>query len=319
VRGEGPVAGEIWDLWWLLLGLGVAVYVLVMGLLVAAVARRRRGEPDDHGDIAVGAGGAPSRPPVPRRLASRWIVGGGLVLPLVVLPVVLASSVGTLRGIPQSAGQGGLVVEVVGHQWWWSVHYPDHGVTVANEIHIPVGRRVAFHLTSADVIHSFWVPKLAGKLDALPDGTNVLVVEAAEAGEYRGHCAEFCGLQHAKMGLLVVAEPPERFQAWVEDQRRPAAEPATASAAAGREVFAASGCGACHTVRGTGAAGTGGPDLTHVGSRRTLAAATVVNDPVHLARWLDDPASVKEGTRMPHTPLGERDLAALVEYLRGLE
>jgi cytochrome c oxidase subunit 2 len=148
----------------------------------------------------------------------RWIVVGGVVLPLIVLLVVFAATVQALRVVPNSVPPEALVVEVIGHQWWWEVRYPEEGITTTNELHIPVGRPVAFRLTSADVIHSFWVPALGGKMDLLPDGVNTLVLQADEPGEHLSQCAEFCGLEHANMRLTVVAEPAERFATWVADQ-----------------------------------------------------------------------------------------------------
>jgi cytochrome c oxidase subunit 2 len=211
------------------------------------------------------------------------------------------------------------VVEIVGHQWWWEVRYSEEGVTTANELHIPVGRPVAIELTSADVIHSFWVPELAGKLDALPDGTNTLVIEAEEPGEYRSECAEFCGLQHAQMGLVVVAEPTEQFSSWVAGQQQPAQEPADETARRGRDVFAEAGCGSCHTVQGTEAEGADGPDLTHVARRPTIGAGAAPNAPDDLAAWVADPHTVKEGVAMPAADLTDEELEAVVAYLETLQ
>jgi cytochrome c oxidase subunit II len=195
---QGPAAEAIAELWWLLLGLGVAVFVAFAVLLVVGLFRRRREAPNQLG---------------------RWIVGGGVVLPLIVLVVVFGATVQAMRVLPDRAPSEALVVEVVGHQWWWEVRYPAEGITTTDELHIPVGRPVALQLTSADVIHSFWVPALAGKMDLLPDHVNMLVLQADQPGEHLSHCAEFCGLRHANHRLIVVAEPAERFAAWVADQR----------------------------------------------------------------------------------------------------
>ena len=306
---SGPAAAEINGVWWTLLVLGSAVYLFVLVLVIAALFHRRR-----EGDSSV----SEDRRGVPARLANRWIVAGGIVLPAVVLGAALTVSVAAMRRIPQTAPMGSVVIEVVGYQWWWSVHYPAEQVTVANEIHIPVGQPVAVKLMSADVIHSFWVPELAGKLDALPDRTNTLVIEADEPGEYRGQCAEFCGLQHAKMGIVVIAQPADEFAAWIANQQRPAGT-ATGEAKRGEAVFLRSGCAACHTVRGTTAIGEVGPDLTHVASRRTLVAATILNTPEQLARFIRDPDMVKEGIGMPASRLGDEELAALLAYLESLE
>lgn len=304
---EGPAAESVADLWWLMLGLGTVVFVVVAVLLVGGLFRRR------HAADPQAGGGTPAR-------LRRWVIGGGVVMPVVVLTVVLTATVWTMRDVSGGAPRGALVVEIVGHQWWWEVRYPEEGITTANELYIPVGRPVAIELTSADVIHSFWVPQLAGKLDALPDGTNTLVIEADEPGEYRSECAEFCGLQHAQMGLIVVAEPTERFSSWVAGQQRPAREPADETARRGRDVFAEAGCGSCHTVQGTdGSDGTDGPDLTHVASRPTIGAGAAPNAPDDLAAWVADPHTVKEGVAMPAADLSDEELEAVVAYLETLE
>ncbi|MBW3645956.1 MAG: cytochrome c oxidase subunit II, partial [Actinobacteria bacterium] len=250
---------------------------------------------------------------------SRLILLGGVALPSVVLIIVLAFTVRTMHTIPNAAPEGALQIEVVGHQWWWEIRYPQHGIVTANEIHLPVGRPVEFLLTSADVIHSFWIPELGGKLDLLPEDVNTLVLQADAPGVYRSQCAEFCGLQHAKMRLLAVAEPEGRFSEWLAREQRPARATASSSGAAGGEqLFADVGCASCHTVRGTSADGTAGPDLTHLASRRTLAAATVPNDREHLEGWITDPHAIKEGVEMPATELDERQRRLLIQYLEGL-
>ena len=312
VPARGPSADRIAGLWWLFVVLGAAVFVLVVVLLVVPMVRRRRAAalspPADHAD-------APS-------FASRWIVGFGVVLPVVVLVVALWASVATMRALPRNGD--GLVIDVVGRQFWWSATYRGEQVTVANEIHIPVGERVELKLTSADVIHSFWVPELGGKLDLLPDGVNTMVIEADEPGTYGGVCAEFCGLQHAKMRFLVVAEPRADFDAWLATQRQSAAEPSTEAAVRGRDVFEQHGCAGCHAVRdATDERGArtdvAGPDLTHVASRATLAAGTVDNTTDNLTAFLRDPDAVKDGTLMPTADLTDAELADLVAYVEGLE
>jgi cytochrome c oxidase subunit II len=177
---------------------------------------------------------------------------------------------------------------------------------------------VALRITSADVIHSFWVPALAGKMDALPDGVNQLVLQADQPGTHRSQCAEFCGLQHAQMGLVVVAEPPGAYREWVAQRRRPAAVPADGEARRGQEIFSRARCAECHTVAGTPASGTTGPDLTHVASRPTLGAGALANTPEDLAAWVRDPHAVKEGVAMPAPGLPDGELAALLAYLEGL-
>ncbi len=230
---KGPAADAVATLWWVMLVLGTAVFVLVLALLVVPIWRRRRdagSTSDDRGDV-------------PPALVNRWVIGFGVVMPAVLLIAVLVMSVSTMRTVSRAAPNDSVVIEVVAYQYWWSAHYQADEVTVANEIHIPTGQPVELRLISQDVIHSFWVPELHGKLDMLPDGPNTLVLEADEPGEYLGACAEFCGLQHANMGFLVIAQPPEEFAAWIEAQQRPAAEPTSEEAERGRALFVAEGCG----------------------------------------------------------------------------
>jgi cytochrome c oxidase subunit 2 len=197
---HGPAAETIAGLWWLMLGLGVAVFGVVATLLALGLFRRPR------------AGEEP-------RPGERWIVAGGVVLPLVVLIVVFGATVAAMRTLSNEPPSEALVVEITGHQWWFEVSYPEEGVSAVDELHLPVGRPVALHLTSADVIHSFWVPELGGKMDMLPDGTNILVLQADRPGEFGARCAEFCGLDHANMRMRVVAESTDEFAAWIESQQ----------------------------------------------------------------------------------------------------
>jgi cytochrome c oxidase subunit 2 len=203
---QGPVSEAMADLFWLMLGLGAVVFVVVVVVLALGLFRR----------------GRESEPQVDRQRPDRfgrWFVVGGVVAPLVILLVVFGATVNAMRFVPTTAPPEALVIEVVGHQFWWEVRYPDAGITTTNELHIPVGRRINLQLTSADVIHSFWVPELAGKLDLLPDRTNTLILQADEPGEHVSRCAEYCGLEHTKMLLTVVAEPEEQFASWVADRR----------------------------------------------------------------------------------------------------
>jgi cytochrome c oxidase subunit II len=203
---QGPVSEAMADLFWLMLGLGAVVFVVVVVVLALGLFRRgREGEPQ-----------ADRRRP---DRFGRWFVVGGVVAPLVILIIVFGATVNAMRFVPTTAPPEALVIEVVGHQFWWEVRYPDAGITTTNELHIPVGRHINLQLTSADVIHSFWVPELAGKLDLLPDRTNTLVLQADEPGEHVSRCAEYCGLQHTRMLLTVVAEPEQQFTAWVAERR----------------------------------------------------------------------------------------------------
>jgi cytochrome c oxidase subunit 2 len=300
---EGPVAGEIASLGWLLTILGTLTFILFGVALGVALVRRRRDGSDGPSPAAL------------RRL----VVWGGAVIPAIVLAFVLVATVDAMDDIPDRARTDALQVEVVGNQWWWEVRYPDHGVTTANEIHLPADRDVEVHLTSADVIHSFWVPRLAGKLDVLPDSTNTLLLRASEPGVHRTQCAEFCGLQHAKMGLYVVVEPEDAFSRWLEANARPAAAPDGDDARRGRSLFGRRGCGECHRVQGTDFDGDVGPDLTHLAGRRSIAAATLAMTRANLRDWIRDPHAIKSGVDMPALDLGEEELEAIVSYLEGLE
>ena len=301
---KGPGAERIAGVWWLMFGLATAVYVVVAGLIIAAATRGRRVPEGEE------------RPP--RIKDSGFIWFGGVVAPAVILgalAVVTVSATNDLRRVEP----GALRIEVTGYRWWWDVRYPDDGVVTANEIHIPVGQAVEIGLESADVIHSFWVPELAGKVDQIPGQRNVIRLRADEPGTYRGFCAEFCGLQHAKMQFLVIADPPDEFARWITRRQRPVGGPTGEQAALGQVVFNRSTCGACHAVRGTDARGTSGPDLSDFGSRTTIGAVSIENDAENLAEWIRDPHESKPGNLMPPTYLPPEELDALVAYLEGLE
>lgn len=313
----GPQAERIIGLWWMMFWVTGAVFLIVMGFLVGALVRRRRpfgGEAADVPDV---------RPEPGRERRMSHVVLTGVALTVVILFVFLVRSFVTGRALDSPYEQDHLTVTVVGHQWWWEVRYDNataaYVVTTANEIHIPTGRPVLFKLTSTDVIHSFWVPNLHGKTDLVPGHQNVTWLKADREGTYRGQCAEFCGHQHAHMAFTVVAEPYDRFKAWYDAQLAPAAEPATAAQAQGRQVFLSSTCVMCHTIRGTEAGSRVGPDLTHVASRGTLAAGTLENTRGHLAGWVVDSQKVKPGNRMPPNNLEPADLQALLDYLQSLK
>ena len=296
----GPGAERIADLWWLMLWIAVAVFAVVVGFLLAALLRARRR--DDHL--------LDERP----AWAERFIVLAGVVIPAVILIGVFVHSLGVMSAV--AGRDGALTIDVTGHYWWWEVVY-EGGVVTANEIHIPVGEPVRVRLESADVVHSFWVPRLQAKTDMIPGRVNELWLQADRPGTYRGLCAEFCGLQHAKMGFLVIAEPRAAFDEWVAGESEDeTGDPATAE---GREVFLSSNCVGCHSVRGTTEESSFGPDLTHFGSRRTLAAAAAESTSENLARWIADPQDLKPGAKMPPTELTDAELNALVDYLEGLD
>lgn len=294
----GPAAQAIADISWLLFLGGTVILAGVMLLLAWALRRR-----------------------APSLRARWWIFGGGFLFPAVALAALFAYTLpysSAWRPVPPP---GALVVSVTAHMWWWEVRYESAGtrITTANEIRIPVGRPVYLALASSDVIHSFWVPVLGGKMDMVPGRLQHLLLSADKPGVYRGQCAEYCGDQHALMALHVVAEAPETFDTWLQAQAAPAPAPSTQRQARGRDIFLANRCDACHTVRGTGGPGRLGPDLTHVAGRLHLGAGTLPNNPDSLARWVAHVQQVKPNARMPsYDRLATDDLAALTDWLGSL-
>jgi cytochrome c oxidase subunit 2 len=278
--------------------LGLAV---VAGILLAAWLRRRSPGPGEKAGMAV-------------------VIGLGFALPVIVIAALFVVSdifvIGETQAPAASATK--LTVHVVGHDWFWEVRYPGSAAVTANEIHIPARTAVLLEATTFDVIHSFWVPQLNRKIDTIPGRTNEIELYADRPGTYRGQCAEFCGLQHAHMAMVVVADPLERFRAWLAAEARPARAPATALERRGEQVFLNGPCASCHTIRGTSAAGFVGPDLTHVAERSTLGALTIRNDPADLAAWIVDSQHVKPGNQMPDVNLTGPQLRALVAYLDAL-
>jgi cytochrome c oxidase subunit II len=239
------------------------------------------------------------------------------------LKALLWQSVATGRAVDSLRTSDALRIQVTGSQWWWDVHYdhptPSLRVTTANEIHIPVGRPVAVSLLSTDVIHSLWIPNLQGKIDLVPGRLNELWLRADNAGVYRGQCAEYCGLQHAKMALVVVAEPPEQFERWLAANRAGAPAPATPEQERGKAIVESGPCAMCHKISGTLAGGRSAPDLTHIASRSTLAAGSVPNVREYLQRWIIDPQAMKPGNRMPASGLSQTELEAVLAYLETLK
>ena len=296
-----------------LTGVSVAVVVLVCIAIIAGMARHR--EKDD----APARGDAPARHEIASGLS--WIYVG-LGATIVVLLVTFGGTMVTLNAATHPRRTPSLTMDVTGHQWWWEVRYSQEGnaglgFVTANEVHLPIGIPVRVRLHSADVIHSFWLPQIAGKTDLIPGQVNETWLEARRPGTSRGMCGEYCGLQHATMALSVTAEPPESFTRWAAARRAPGAAPASEEARAGQTVFART-CGVCHAVAGTNALGRVGPDLTHVASRPTIGAGALENTPANLARWIHDAPAVKEGARMPPMPLDDAELQLVVAYLRTL-
>jgi cytochrome c oxidase subunit II len=289
-----------------------AVVLFVCIAIVAGILRHR-------GDAPPGDAGHPHRRDVPSGLRWIWI---GLGVTVVVLLAAYAGTIRTLSAAARPPRTPALTLDITAHQWWWEVRYdkagePGFGFVTANDVHLPVGEPVRVRLHSADVIHSFWIPQLAGKTDVIPGQVNETWLEAREPGTSRGMCAEYCGLQHAVMALAVTAEPPAAFAHWAEAQRRGAAPPATDEVRVGRVVFQRS-CGACHAVQGTMALGRMGPDLTHLASRPTIGAGALANTPANLARWIPNAPAIKEGARMPAVPLDAAELRAVVAWLETL-
>ena len=315
LHAAGPQAARIERLWWLMFWVAVAVFGLVIAVLSGALSRSREkstGMPAPLLDTAA-----------PDRTAGR-IIGVAVGITVVILFVLLVDSVVAGKNETQSlVSKNPVSIEVVGHQWWWEITYPNSDasqtVFTANEIHIPVGVPVVINTASRDVIHSFWVPNLNGKRDLIPGYSTALWIQADKPGVYRGQCAEFCGIQHAKMAFYLVAESNADFQKWILQQLQSAPEPDTEQKRRGRQVFLSSQCVMCHTIRGTIAGSRLGPDLTHIASRSSLGAGTLPNNVGNLAAWIADPQGIKPGCRMPPNELPSEDQQALLAYLESLQ
>jgi cytochrome c oxidase subunit II len=300
VAPASPQEHSITRLFWVMLGGSTVGFALVVALLWLGYARRTRpGLPRNVGDNG----------------ATRLVVGLGIALPIALLIALFVWS--DVFVITSTAAPGrsstSLAVDVIGHDWWWEVRYPGTQVVTANEIHIPVRTRVYISASTADVIHSFWIPELNRKIDMIPGQTGHIVLDADRAGVFRGQCSEFCGLQHAHMAVSVVVQSTQAFHRWLDANSRPASP-----SAPGEQAFLGAGCGECHQIRGTAARGDVGPDLTHLELRSTLAALTLANTPANLDRWIRHPQAVKPGSRMPDVRLSDTEWAAIDAYLRSL-
>ncbi|RKU00156.1 cytochrome c oxidase subunit II [Burkholderia sp. Nafp2/4-1b] len=301
-HAAGPAAQPVFVLGWALLALCTFVCVTIAVLLLVALFRRRA-----H------AGGS--------HASGLTIVTVGTAISIVLLFGALVYMLRVLSVVASPPRPPAFTIVVTAHDWWWAVQYPgDAGGAAfvsANELHIPVGEPVAIDLKSADVIHAFWVPQLAGKTQTIPGETNHQWLQADRPGVYRGQCSQYCGAQHAHMAFEVVAEPPDAFRAWLAAQRQPAPAPAAGAEQHGQKIFAAR-CAGCHAVRGTEAAGDAGPDLSHLGARRLLAAGTFDNTPDNLRRWIAHAQQIKPQTLMPSFALAPRDADDLAAYLATL-
>ena len=301
---KGPVARDLDNLIEPVFVIAGVIFVLVNGLIVYAVIRFRHRSEDAvprqvHGNAKMELG---------------WTIGPALLLvPVAVLTLITVADVDR-----EPEGPDVVPVTVTGHQFWWEYTYPEHGVATANELHIPAGKPIAITLESEDVIHSFWPPKLAGKVDVIPGRKNHMTIEADEPGTYFGQCGEFCGLSHANMLLRVVAHTPQGFDEWVRSNAEPARRPTEGQAAEGALMFRQKGCASCHTVEGF-AAGEMGPDLTHLKQRKVFAGGTFAMNDQNLRVWLRDPPAEKPGSRMPNLGLSEDEITKLIAYLDTLK
>lgn len=292
----GSGSRRVDSLWWLMFWISVAVFAIVLAFLLWGSVRRRR--------------------EVRRGEATILVAVAGAAVPFLVLASVYGVGLDTLArlGTPRHRS---VSVEVVGHQWWWEVRYPGTSAVTANEIHIPVGRTARVTLRTADVLHSFWVPQLTVKTDLIAGRTNTTWLHAMRPGRYRGQCAEYCGLQHANMAFMVVAESESDFAAWLRRAGRPTT-PTTRAEQHGMQVFERLACGSCHTVRGTTARGRVGPDLSTLGARWSIGAGAAPNDAGHLGGWIANSQTTKPHNKMPPQPVPAADLQDLLTYLRSL-
>jgi cytochrome c oxidase subunit II len=306
----GPQAGKIAALWWVFFWLLAVIFVIVMAVMLATLRRRPHALEDKD----------------PQRTESglKRTVAAATVVTILLLFALLIVSVKTGKATADLGKRANLLtIEVTGNQWWWQFRYlnndPSQIFTTANEIHLPIGRTVLIQGRSNDVIHSFWVPNLHGKRDLIPSRVTTEYIQADKPGIYRGQCAEFCGLQHAHMSFYAIAEPEDKFRAWMQAQLRPASAPADPLLRHGQQIFLDHECVYCHQIRGTTAAGQNGPDLTHFGSRRTLAAGALPNSMGNLGGWIVNPQRIKPGTHMATIAIAPDDLQPLLQYLESLK
>jgi cytochrome c oxidase subunit 2 len=301
----GIQAARIETLYWVQFWVCTVVFVLVVGAVILAV-RRGRSRVSDR----------PSEATLARAVTS------ATAATIVILIGLLFASVATGRALGSLSSPEPVAVDITGYQWWWKIEYlsarPDLQVTTANGLHLPVGRPIAITLRAADVIHSFWAPNLDGKMDLIPGRVNTLWLQIDRPGVYRGQCAEYCGLQHAHMALVIVAEASDSYEHWITAQRQLAPDPSTPEQAHGLSVVESGPCAMCHSIRGTHAGGRTAPDLTHFATRSTIAAGTVPNTRGYLGGWIADPQHLKPGARMPATGLSSDDLQAVIAYLESL-
>ncbi|MBV9111728.1 MAG: cytochrome c oxidase subunit II [Hyphomicrobiales bacterium] len=308
---HGAQSGSLLRLIWLFVVVCAVVWILVIVVLAVALFRRRP------------IGNEPPLLEPSRESRLNGIIAAATVMTVLVIGTLTLVSFVATRGL-DSADENVLTLRMRGFQWWWEITYldasrPDRIFLSPNEIHVPVGRPVRVRLSADDVIHSFWVPSLAGKKDLIPGRDNAITFTATRPGVYRGQCAEFCGLQHAHMAFLVIAETPQSFEAWRRSQIAEAASPSNDEEKRGQSVFTVKACAACHTVRGTSASGSLGPDLTHVASRRYIASGLLETTRGSLAAWIADPQTLKPGSNMPSVPLSSDELRDVSAYMASLK
>jgi cytochrome c oxidase subunit 2 len=299
-------AGKIRDLAFLVLAICAGIFVAVAGMLTYTILRFRE-RPEHRG----------TEPP--QVYGSNNVEAAWTIVPVLIVVVLFLATARTINELELDEPPAeALRVTVVGHQWWWEFRYPEYGITTANELHLPVStaerpRPTFLKLLSQDVVHSFWIPRLAGKTDVIPNHANEMWIETAEPGLYLGQCAEYCGTQHAHMLLRIYVHPADEFERWVANQKSPpVADP---QAAAGRAIFESTACVNCHTLAGTAGDGTFGPSLTHLMSRETIGAGVATNTAANLRAWIVDPQVLKPGARMPAMKLDSPDVDRLVDYL----
>lgn len=302
----GPVGAMESDLFNLIFWIAVGVFVIVEALLFWTTYRFRQRPGQD---------GLPVQTHGNTRLEVTWTIIPTVILMLIAVPTL--STIATATTPPTGAGT--IKVNVIGHQFWWEFQYPDLNVVTADELHVPVNTKVDVTVTTADVIHNFWIPRVGGKIQAIPRQVNQTWIQADQPGVYFAQCYQLCGTSHANMRFRLVSQSKADFDAWVASEQKPSLQPTAADARAGQQVFMSSACVGCHTIAGTNANGKIGPNLTHIGSHLTLAGAVLDNNPQDLATWLRDPPAVKPGTVMPNLHLTDQQINELVAYLESLK
>jgi cytochrome c oxidase subunit 2 len=302
---QGPQAEKIYELWNLFFYLGAGVYILVLVFAFYPLIFRK----------------APVGPNSEKRITV--VIAAAAAMTALILCLLLVESFLTGRSFNRLAVEKALKVSITGHQWWWEIRYEDETAsntfTTANELHIPINTPVEIKLKSNDVIHSLWIPSLHGKTDLIPGYENITWIQSDGTGRYRGFCAEFCGTQHAHMDFDVVSESQEDFRRWIDNQRRAAVEPSKPDIIKGKDFFLTSQCAFCHEISGTIAGSIAGPSLTHLKSRKDIAAGSLQNTPENLKAWIADPQKFKPGSKMPGSNIPEADLNSLVSYMETLK